>query len=591
MAEEIVQNILHLKERLVEVSDPNKVLKLLKRLQDLNITVDILVETGIGKTVNGFRKNKVVGEIAKDLVCQWKKLIPQEKSSSDQNERESNIDHGHLGKKDREENTNQSSGLSSHEETLHETDVNKSAKLLNEEGYPDKRDEVISHQRPSKIIPDQLEASEYKPSRKERKEYSHCCSKINSLPTQQSLEIQKCEKTKSPHKNQNNSCRKDKKSTGGHQIKKSTTDQHEKQSSLESSAASCNTRQEKSHSEKGTPENGKKNKSKSVDETKRTKLSSKMQKWSEKEKGSFGSGKSQDISRMTEDRDKGCKVEDVSTFQNEEEFEKPAMAFEAYLNYQEPKRKAKKTKERIHSSIPGKHAHSKLITPIKKESVGSGSSSSKESRIKRNADKREQREEDIWYGTPNKKVKIDINNLLDIPLPKFLPDVTDVPSDSPPTSPVKKSAIANISDSTVEFTGRRLNCKMQVYSGSKTTNIVKMMSLYEQCIRVLQNNIDSIHEVGGVPFEIIEPVLERCTSEQLYRIEECNPIFIEETGHFWMKHCKKDFKSEEPHEYESWRVLYLRLYDEREQKLKILTQSISTAHANKPKESILHSRI
>lgn len=42
----------------------------------------------------------------------------------------------------------------------------------------------------------------------------------------------------------------------------------------------------------------------------------------------------------------------------------------------------------------------------------------------------------------------------------------------------------------VQFTGRRLNSKMQVYSGSKTVCLSKMLTLYEQCIRVLQNNID-----------------------------------------------------------------------------------------------------
>lgn len=40
------------------------------------------------------------------------------------------------------------------------------------------------------------------------------------------------------------------------------------------------------------------------------------------------------------------------------------------------------------------------------------------------------------------------------------------------------------------YAGRRLNSKMVVYSGSKTSYLPKMMSLYEQCIRVLQNNID-----------------------------------------------------------------------------------------------------
>lgn len=45
-------------------------------------------------------------------------------------------------------------------------------------------------------------------------------------------------------------------------------------------------------------------------------------------------------------------------------------------------------------------------------------------------------------------------------------------------------------ESEAGFTGRRLNSKMQVYSGSKTAYLPKMMTLHEQCIRVLSNNID-----------------------------------------------------------------------------------------------------
>ncbi|MED6240796.1 hypothetical protein ATANTOWER_028281, partial [Ataeniobius toweri] len=158
------------------------------------------------------------------------------------------------------------------------------------------------------------------------------------------------------------------------------------------------------------------------------------------------------------------------------------------------------------------------------------------------------------------------------------------------------------------FTGKRFNSKMVVYSGSKTSYLPRMMTLYEQCIRVLQNNIDSIAEVGGVPFEILEPVLERCTPEQLYRIEQSNQVcqnlkpevicllrslvfplsllvqcFMEDSDDLWMRHCKRDFKRESPQEFESWREMYLRLHDEREERLRLLTQNISSAHANKPK--------
>lgn len=60
-------------------------------------------------------------------------------------------------------------------------------------------------------------------------------------------------------------------------------------------------------------------------------------------------------------------------------------------------------------------------------------------------------------------------------------------------------------------------------------------------------------------------------------------MFVEETDHLWLRHGKRDFKNQEREEYESWREMYLRLHDEREQKLRAITQSISSAHASKPK--------
>ncbi|NXC35829.1 ELOA1 protein, partial [Campylorhamphus procurvoides] len=192
-----------------------------------------------------------------------------------------------------------------------------------------------------------------------------------------------------------------------------------------------------------------------------------------------------------------------------------------------------------------------------------------------------------------------LQELLNTPLPKFLTGISNM---SPPcaadftgkytikpvdvllaasTAPVVE-APQQISE-TLQFTGRRLNSKMQVYSGSKTVCLSKMLTLYEQCIRVLQNNIDLIQEVGGVPFEILEPVLTRCTPEQLFRIEECNPAFIKESDHLWKKHCQREFKNENLLEDESWREMYLRLFNQREEKLKMLTKNILSAQSEKPK--------
>ena len=59
--------------------------------------------------------------------------------------------------------------------------------------------------------------------------------------------------------------------------------------------------------------------------------------------------------------------------------------------------------------------------------------------------------------------------------------------------------------------------------------------------------------------------------------------FIADSDDLWLRHCQRDFRRSAPEEYESWREMYLRLHDEREERLRMLTQNISSAHANKPK--------
>lgn len=63
-------------------------------------------------------------------------------------------------------------------------------------------------------------------------------------------------------------------------------------------------------------------------------------------------------------------------------------------------------------------------------------------------------------------------------------------------------------------------------------------------------------------------------------------MFIEETDHLWKKHCRRDFKNESLLEYESWREMYWRLFNQREEKLKILTKNILSAQSEKPKGKI-----
>merc|ERR1712096_7847 len=105
----------------------------------------------------------------------------------------------------------------------------------------------------------------------------------------------------------------------------------------------------------------------------------------------------------------------------------------------------------------------------------------------------------------------------------------------------------------------------------KTVN--KVYTLYDICLQYLSNNIDKIEELN-IPFEIVKPVLEKCTAVQLSRIEDYNEELISSTHELWQKHCRRDFKKYNKHEFQEWRELYFELKEERDRKLDFLKNKI-----------------
>ncbi|KAM9297921.1 elongin-A-like [Morus bassanus] len=464
-----------------------KIIKTLKVLQDLDISLGVLVETGIGKTVNSSRKHATAGNVAKTLVKQWKKLIPPENKS------------GYGGRK---------------QNTEKEKDETKSSV-----------------------------SKEIKPSEKS-KASALASGSSKSAPTSKKL-------------NKQRTC------------SEKTCQSRDSESQKECDNKECNSSGSK-HACQGTNPQAKESDFKETTSTDSKKVSEKQ----------CSSGASKDVSPLKEKSSKDASkqrnpkhvkkpkqklvIKSQAKLPSDEEFELPTMSFESYLNYDQV------TKKRKRKACP----------------------TSKSSRAKGG--------EEDQSEAPNKKIAdnplsssykvlakvASLQDLLNTPLPKFL---TGISISSPTYAADFKAPLAPVLEApqqvseTCQFTGRRLNSKMHVYSGSKTVCLSKMLTLYEQCIRVLQNNIDSLHEVGGVPFEILEPVLTRCTPEQLFRIEECNPTFTEESDHLWKKHCQREFKNESLLEYESWREMYLRQFNQREEKLKMLTKNILSAQSEKPK--------
>nr|XP_004572767.1 elongin-A [Maylandia zebra] len=550
MAEELLETVERLQSRLQENQEPRKLLKTLKRLGELPMTVDILVETGVGKAVNSFRKHELAGEVAKNLVAKWKKLVPQ---SGDR-------PNSHGSRSHTQARGHDASGRGDHKrprEPSPEEDRSYVEEEEEERGYhtnyspsPPQHDQYSPPQRGG-YHSDEYESPEPEPEPSpppppppvSRKDVRH--TKPNKEPSKNHHSDRNRDEERRQRHAQTNSDREG----GGSQGKKRSGDRERHQSPVQKAAK---------HSKKSTTHDSRKE---------------------EKKKGG-------DEGRPRVPKDSPSKEE-------EEDFEVPTMSFESFLTYDAPTSvKKKKKTPSASSSSHSRPSHSSSSTSSSHRTrtpppaSSSSSSSSSKARKANGAQSTKRTHSGTAVTTPSrsKEVYEAVPTVPEIQLPAIQPNYRPLPSiDITPLSPQRRKVPVCNEEDDAGFTGKRFNSKMVVYSGSKTAYLPKMMTLYEQCIRVLQNNIDSIAEVGGVPFDILEPVLERCTPEQLYRIEQSNQWFTEESDELWMRHCRRDFKRESPQEYESWRELYLRLHDEREERLRMLTQNITSAHANKPK--------
>lgn len=117
--------------------------------------------------------------------------------------------------------------------------------------------------------------------------------------------------------------------------------------------------------------------------------------------------------------------------------------------------------------------------------------------------------------------------------------------------------------------------RTRVFSGNSKTRS-DIPKLFDMCIRILQENIDYLECTGGVPFEILRPVLERAKPDQLAVIEYYNPYLLEDSDILWKPHCQRKWKNKQPIEsdMETWREMYERCTREDEEKLSRLTQNI-----------------
>ncbi|KRY72014.1 Transcription elongation factor B polypeptide 3, partial [Trichinella pseudospiralis] len=129
---------------------------------------------------------------------------------------------------------------------------------------------------------------------------------------------------------------------------------------------------------------------------------------------------------------------------------------------------------------------------------------------------------------------------------------------------------------------KRGHSRTQVYSGRRSHAVQSIPKLYDMCIRVLSDNIDQLEFTGGVPYAILRPVLCRATPQQLVKIEYFNPYLANDLQELWKEHCKKEFNSltSDLYKGETYRQMYERMVNQREQRLREVTRSISASMNN-----------
>ncbi|XP_055979297.1 elongin-A [Sorex fumeus] len=651
-AESALQVVEKLQARLAANADPKKLLKYLKKLSALPITVDILAETGVGKTVNSLRKNEHVGSFARDLVAQWKKLVPVERNPEPDEDFEKNNSRKRPRdaiqkeeeeiERDYQENWKASGSRSyspDHRQKKHRklTELERTPKMSHSQ---ERREERKRCHRASPVYSSDHESSDYGHVQSPPSSTSPQQMSVDHYrsPEQDSEPFVPHQKTGKGHSNAfqdrlgvsqerhlgefqgKGAQSQNKEHKSSHKDKRLVDAKGEEKSSLSREKSLKATSKEEHRrllSGEGTKEKppssgGKKEKDKDgstkkllppVEVASDNHLKKPKHKDSEKAKsdrskpsldrGDRGKGAGNPVPKVKEKVSNNLKTQERKgktksggslpkgeDADMDDEFEQPTMSFESYLSYDQPRKKKKKIVKTSASALGEKG--------LKKNDAKSTSKNldSVQKLPKVNENKSEKLQPAGGSSAKLKKVPTDVVPVLpDLPLPVIQANYRPLPSLELISSfqPKRKALSSPHEEEEAGFTGRRMNSKMQVYSGSKCAYLPKMMTLHQQCIRVLKNNIDSIYEVGGVPYSVLEPVLQRCTPDQLYRIEEYNHVLIEETDQLWKIHCHRDFKEERPEEYESWREMYLRLQDAREQRLRLLTKNIQSAHANKPK--------
>ncbi|BFF93044.1 transcription elongation factor B polypeptide 3 [Drosophila madeirensis] len=566
--------------------DEKRLMHCITKLFNLPIKFEHLQETGIGKTVNALRKlNGEVGVAARTLVTRWKAMVAAEEEPAEptpsatantSHEEDSGKSNGRRSSEDDKEQeykgSNSSSGDDAHSSSKRKSRHDESSSKSKSERSSSSK----HHSKSSKSESDKKhKSSRHDRSRDKDKE------KDKERESHKESKQHRDEKSNGEHKTKDSSSsNKSRSSSSSHRNSTSTSHHSSKSESHKNEKEHRESKHEKSlkedkekpkHIDQKTPK-GKSDRHKSSSSSSK---SSKRHHSPQRQEEEFATPKpkiaktktTKDITGQEEsvdgfDSSMGANFDDVLGMLNMPMSSSKKSSFKA-KHVAKPHTTAAST-----SSTSSAAAAAAAVAPSYREASSSSSRpvTTKKPELLASTAKLEPLDPSIALELPTIS-----NNYKPLPLNQTVMDVVF----NHGGGSHKPSAARYFNESEALAAGiSSKTMRTKIYSGVRTGQILQVASLFDLCTRVLQKNIDALEYTGGVPFEVLRPVLERATPQQLLNFEEYNPYLMEDSDILWQMHVTRNCRSQRREEMETWREMFLRCQEEKDRKLSILAESI-----------------
>ncbi|KAE9419380.1 hypothetical protein Angca_003332 [Angiostrongylus cantonensis] len=130
----------------------------------------------------------------------------------------------------------------------------------------------------------------------------------------------------------------------------------------------------------------------------------------------------------------------------------------------------------------------------------------------------------------------------------------------------------------IEHMFKPRNERGKVFAGRRRIVSKEVTSLFNLCLRLLMNNTRVLFYAEFINFDVVKPILEKCTPDELAHIERKHRYLEEDTGELWQRFVSKKYPGEELGCHSLWKELYYFMEKEKEEKLKQVTSRIGKMH-------------